>query len=91
MEAKRAERRRRKTVAPNIIRNNLLTCSIAGIGDSEQAENKSTSVRACLPHLREAIQARGVPQMKLHRRYFLHLAAGAAALPAVAHIAEAQS
>jgi hypothetical protein len=27
MEAKRAEKRRRKTVAPNIIRNNLLTCS----------------------------------------------------------------
>ena len=29
--------------------------------------------------------------MKLRRRYFLHLAAGAAALPAVAHTAEAQS
>ena len=29
--------------------------------------------------------------MKLRRRYFLHLAAGAAALPAVAHIAEVQS
>jgi tripartite-type tricarboxylate transporter receptor subunit TctC len=39
----------------------------------------------------EAIQARGAPQMKLPRRYFLHLAAGAVVLPAVAHIAEAQS
>jgi len=39
----------------------------------------------------EAIQARGAPQMKLGRRCFLHLAAGAAVLPAIAHIAEAQS
>jgi len=39
----------------------------------------------------EAIQARGAAQMKLGRRCFLHLAAGAAVLPAIAHIAEAQS
>src|SRR5215471_14292823 len=39
----------------------------------------------------EAIQACGAPQMKLRRRCFLHLAAGAAVLPAVAHTAEAQS
>jgi tripartite-type tricarboxylate transporter receptor subunit TctC len=64
--------------------------SIAGIDGGELAENKSTSVRACLPHLRRRFKL-GAPQMKLRRRYFLHLAAGAAALPAVAHTAEAQS
>src|SRR6516165_9017302 len=44
-----------------------------------------------MPRDAEAIQARGAPQMKLPRRYFLRLATGAVALPAVAHIAEAQN
>src|SRR5262249_60830505 len=44
-----------------------------------------------MPRDAEAIQALGAPQMKLRRRYFLRLATGVVAWPAVAHIAEAQN
>src|SRR6187549_639172 len=37
------------------------------------------------------MRSKEAPQMELPRRQFLHLAAGAVALPAVSHIARAQS
>src|SRR5262249_43281937 len=54
---------------------------------------RNIALRRSLAVLRGAIllRKRGVLAMKLHRRNFLHLAAGAAALPAMSRIAGAQA